>query len=277
MLKPGYIKRNGSYPDNKKGEYTYKDDSALVNEYNKMVKKLEESAMALAKSEREGAWREMARQVAHEIKNPLTPMKLSIQYMQRALKEKNSNSTAMAEKVSATLVEQIDQLAKIASDFSQFANIGNVKIEVFDINEILHSLVNLYSANERLNIVFNHPDRNAVISADRSQINRLFTNLFQNAIEASDGQANVDITVNEVIIANKLQIDIIDKGSGIPTEKRRNIFTPNFTTKSSGTGLGLAMCKGIVEKANGRIWFDTEDGKGTTFHVLLPLVGFPDA
>jgi signal transduction histidine kinase len=250
---------------------------ALVNGYNKMVKKLEESAHALAKSEREGAWREMARQVAHEIKNPLTPMKLSIQYMQRAFKEKKPNSEAMAERVSATLVEQIDQLAKIASDFSQFANIGSVKMEEFDINEILNSLVNLYSANERLNIVFNHPPKKAVISADRTQINRLFTNLFQNAIEASDARPQVAITINEIINANKLHIDIIDKGSGIPEEKRHNIFTPNFTTKSSGTGLGLAMCKGIVEKANGRIWFDTEDGKGTTFHVLLPLVGLPEA
>ncbi|MGI8636447.1 MAG: ATP-binding protein, partial [Segetibacter sp.] len=250
---------------------------ALVIEYNKMVKKLEESALALAKSEREGAWREMARQVAHEIKNPLTPMKLSIQYMQKAFKENNPNSDAIAEKVSRTLVEQIDQLAKIASDFSQFANIGSVKIEVFDINEILGSLVNLYSANERLNVVFNRPGPKAIISADRSQINRLFTNLFQNAMEASDGKQVIKLHVNEIINANKLQIDITDHGVGIPDEKREKIFTPNFTTKSSGTGLGLAMCKGIVEKANGRIWFDTEVGKGTTFHVLLPLVGFPEA
>lgn len=250
---------------------------ALVIEYNKMVKKLEESALALAKSEREGAWREMARQVAHEIKNPLTPMKLSIQYMQKAFKENNPNSDAIAERVSRTLVEQIDQLAKIASDFSQFANIGSVKIEVFDINEILGSLVNLYSANERLNVVFNRPGPKAIISADRSQINRLFTNLFQNAMEASDGKQVIKLHVNEIINANKLQIDITDHGVGIPDEKREKIFTPNFTTKSSGTGLGLAMCKGIVEKANGRIWFDTEVGKGTTFHVLLPLVGFPEA
>lgn len=248
----------------------------LVNEYNKMVRKLEDSAKALAKSEREGAWREMARQVAHEIKNPLTPMKLSIQYMQRAIKEKNPNSQVMVETVSATLVEQIDQLAKIASDFSQFANIGNVKIESFDVNEILKSLINLYGANERVNIHFNHPAQEAMISADRTQINRLFTNLFQNAIEASDGQEVIEIKVNESINANKLQVDIIDHGIGIPEEKCKNIFTPNFTTKSSGTGLGLAMCKGIVEKANGRIWFDTEVGKGTTFHVLLPLVGFPE-
>lgn len=182
----------------------------------------------------------------------------------------------MAEKVSATLVEQIDQLAKIASDFSQFANIGNVKSETFDVNEILNSLINLYSANERLNIVFNHPQQKALINADRTQINRLFTNLFQNAVEASDGQAKIDISVSEVITGNKLQIDIADKGNGISEEKRQKIFTPNFTTKSSGTGLGLAMCKGIVEKANGRIWFDTEVGEGTTFHVLLPLVSFPE-
>lgn len=250
---------------------------ALVNEYNKMVKKLEESASALAKSEREGAWREMARQVAHEIKNPLTPMKLSIQYLERAIKEKSPNMQEMSERVSATLVEQIDQLAKIASDFSQFANIGNVKNEVFDVSEILNSLINLYSTNRQLFIVFNPPSQKALINADRTQIRRLFTNLFQNAIEASEGQLVIRIYINMQINANKLQIAITDHGSGIPVEKQQNIFTPNFTTKSSGTGLGLAMCKGIVEKANGRIWFDTEEGKGTTFHVLLPMVGFPES
>lgn len=249
---------------------------ALINEYNKMVKKLEESAQALAKSEREGAWREMARQVAHEIKNPLTPMKLSIQYLQRAIKENNPNMQALSEKVSATLVEQIDQLAKIASDFSQFANIGNARMEVFDINDSLSSLINLYAANSRVNIVFNHPSQKALIKADRTQINRLFTNLFQNAIEASEDDDVIEIIVDEEINANKLQINITDHGSGIPAEKRQKIFTPNFTTKTSGTGLGLAMCKGIVEKANGRIWFDTEEGKGTTFYVLLPLVSMPE-
>ncbi|MDQ6814479.1 MAG: HAMP domain-containing histidine kinase, partial [Bacteroidota bacterium] len=245
---------------------------ALVNEYNKMVKKLEDSAMALAKSEREGAWREMARQVAHEIKNPLTPMKLSIQYLQRALKENNSNSQAMAEKVSATLVEQIDQLAKIASDFSQFANIGTVNMEVFDVTDILVSLINLYSTNKQLVISFNHTEENALVKADRTQIRRLFTNLFQNAIEASDRQLVIRINVDVQIQSGKVHVDFTDHGSGIPEEKRQKIFTPNFTTKSSGTGLGLAMCKGIVEKANGKLWFDTEVGKGTTFHVQLPLL-----
>jgi len=182
---------------------------------------------------------------------------------------------AMSQKVSATLVEQIDQLAKIASDFSQFANIGNVKVERFDVNEVLASLINLYSANTRLHITYNYPHQPAIISADRTQINRLFTNLFQNAIEASDGEPIIPITINQQINANKLLINITDEGCGIPAETQEKIFTPNFTTKTSGTGLGLAMCKGIVEKANGRIWFETIEGEGTSFHVLLPLVGLP--
>jgi two-component system, NtrC family, nitrogen regulation sensor histidine kinase NtrY len=247
----------------------------LVNEYNKMVKKLEESAQALAKSEREGAWREMARQVAHEIKNPLTPMKLSIQYLQRAIEEKNGDMQMLSQKVASTLVEQIDQLAKIASDFSQFANIGNVKSEVFDVSGVVGSLINLYNTNEKLNITWNKPDKEILIDADRSQINRLFTNLFQNAIEASNGKEHVNIIITEAVNANKLLVSIKDEGAGIPVEKQDKIFTPNFTTKSSGTGLGLAMCKGIVEKANGRIWFETREGVGTTFFVLLPVVGLP--
>src|ERR1700748_3536290 len=117
----------------------------LVREYNKMVEKLEESAAALAKSEREGAWREMARQVAHEIKNPLTPMKLSIQYLQKAINNNSGNVKELTANVAKTLVEQIDHLSKIAADFSQFANIGNPKNEVFDLHEVLYSLVSLYA------------------------------------------------------------------------------------------------------------------------------------
>jgi signal transduction histidine kinase len=247
----------------------------LVNEFNKMVKKLEQSAQALAKSEREGAWREMARQVAHEIKNPLTPMKLSIQYLQRAIEEKKPDVQALSQKVAATLVEQIDQLAKIASDFSQFANIGNVKMEVFDVSDILSSLINLYNTNEKLDICWSKPDQPALIRADRSHINRLFTNLIQNAIEASEGKEIIHITIKEEFDSNQSLISIKDEGAGIPPGKQDKIFTPNFTTKSSGTGLGLAMCKGIVEKANGRIWFETTEGAGTTFYILLPLAGLP--
>lgn len=244
---------------------------ALVNGYNKMVKKLEASALALAKNEREDAWREMARQVAHEIKNPLTPMKLSIQYLQKAIQEKNPNTVELSRKVTATLVEQIDQLAKIASEFSQFANITKVRMEPFDINVAIKSLIDLYSSNSKLQLNYKKPHQPAIINADRSQINRLFTNLFQNAIEASEYKNNVVITIEQKIISGTLLISFSDEGAGIPLEKQDKIFTPNFTTKSSGTGLGLAISKGIVENAGGKIWFETAEGNGTTFYVLLPL------
>ena len=214
----------------------------------------------------------MARQVAHEIKNPLTPMKLSIQYLQKAIQERNPNTEALSKKVSATLVEQIDQLAKIASDFSQFANITKIKSETFDVTDLLMSLVDLYSSNERVKIDYKHPGKVGLIMADRSQISRLFTNLFQNAIEASENRNTVLINIAQEIEDQQLLIHFADNGSGIPTGKLNKIFTPNFTTKSSGTGLGLAISKGIVENANGKIWFDTEEGKGTTFHITLPIV-----
>ena len=253
-------------------EWTSNDEiGVLVNEYNKMVRKLEDSATALAKSEREGAWREMARQVAHEIKNPLTPMKLSIQYMQKAIQENNPKVIELSKNLSATLVEQIDQLAKIASDFSHFANITTGQKEIFDINEVLVSLINLYTSNEGLKLTYNYPSRPILIKADRSQINRLFTNLFQNAIEASDPTKTIVINIEQRIEHGNLLITFGDEGSGIPFEKQHKIFTPNFTTKTSGTGLGLAISKGIVENALGKIWFTTEEGKGTTFHISLPI------
>ena len=244
----------------------------LVNEYNKMVRKLEQSAQALARSEREGAWREMARQVAHEIKNPLTPMKLSIQYLQRAVNNNAPNVKELSQQVANTLIEQIEQLSKIAGDFSQFANIGNVAMENFEVSEVLASLINLYSADSNLLITWHKEEAPCIIKADKVQINRLFTNLIKNGIEASGDKEVIEITIRQYIKGHNVVIAIGDKGSGIPQEMRQKIFIPNFTTKSSGTGLGLAICHGIVEKASGAIWFETENGKGTTFYVSLPRV-----
>jgi signal transduction histidine kinase len=244
----------------------------LVKEYNKMVTKLEESAAALAKSEREGAWREMARQVAHEIKNPLTPMKLSIQYLQKSINNNSENVKELSSNVAKTLIEQIDHLSKIAADFSQFANIGNVKNEIFDLHDILSSLAALYEATENLEFRWTPlPDR-ILILADKTQLNRLFTNLFQNAVEACYNNDEKLLQVTEELKDDHILVKITDNGHGIPEQMQSKIFTPNFTTKSSGTGLGLAMSKTIVEHARGRIWFETMAGEGTTFFVELPVV-----
>jgi nitrogen fixation/metabolism regulation signal transduction histidine kinase len=235
-----------------------------------MVAKLEESAEALAKTEREGAWREMARQVAHEIKNPLTPMKLSIQYLQKSINSNHPNVKELSSNVANTLVEQIDHLSKIAADFSQFANISYTNIEEFDLHEVLRSLQELYRSDENIQFIWRPVLGRIILHADKTQMNRLFTNLFANAVEACEGRI-CRIEVSEQVQEEKIRISIKDNGEGIPEEMQSRIFIPNFTTKSSGTGLGLAMCKGIVEQVKGKIWFETQKGNGTTFHVELPL------
>ena len=243
----------------------------LVDEYNKMVAKLDDSAVALAKNEREGAWREMARQVAHEIKNPLTPMKLSLQYLQRAIEKNKGDIHELTASVARTLVEQIDHLSQIAAEFSQFANIGNPRREVFDLNETIQLLIQLHSVEDNLDLSWKPEDEKVLVTADRTHINRLFTNLIQNALQSVPDGRRATITVTEKLLQKMVQITVHDNGAGIAEAVRSKIFTPNFTTKNSGTGLGLAMCKGIVEECKGNIWFETVLGEGTTFFVELPL------
>jgi nitrogen fixation/metabolism regulation signal transduction histidine kinase len=245
----------------------------LVKEYNKMVGKLDESATVLAKSEREGAWREMARQVAHEIKNPLTPMKLSLQYLQKAISNNSDNVKELTSSVAQTLVEQINHLNQIAGEFSQFANIGNPRNEVFDLHEVLYQVTQLYGVNDRVQLDCTPLPNPVLINADRTHINRLFTNLIQNAIQAVSEEKIAVVEVDEELMGNKILVKVKDNGMGISEELSPKIFTPNFTTKTSGTGLGLAMCKGIVEQAKGKIWFETKTGEGSIFFVELPVVG----
>lgn len=243
----------------------------LINEYNKMVGKLDASAQALARSEREGAWREMARQVAHEIKNPLTPMKLSLQYLQKSIASKSPNVEELTSNVAKTLVEQIEHLNHIAGEFSQFANIGNAKNDVFNLNEVIRQVALLHAVDDRTRIDMNIPVQPVMVNADRTHINRLFTNLVLNAMQAVPGDKIVQISIDETISENTVLVKIKDNGNGIDEAVQSKIFTPNFTTKTSGTGLGLAMSKGIVEQAKGKIWFETEASVGTTFFVELPL------
>ncbi len=252
--------------------WTRRDEiGELVIEYNKMVKKLDVSAQLLAKSEREGAWREMARQVAHEIKNPLTPMKLNLQYLQMAIDNNSPDVKKISLHVAHILLEQIEHLAKIAGDFAQFANIGNSKNQRFDLNQTLVNVSSLYSTNEKLQINTYLQPGELLIEADRTQVNRLFTNLLQNAVQSVPEDRNAVIEIRSQLSGNYVIVSVKDNGSGIPEEMRSKIFVPNFTTKTSGTGLGLAMCKGIVEKQNGKIWFETMPARWTIFYVELPV------
>jgi len=169
------------------------------------------------------------------------------------------------------LVEQIDHLSKIAADFARFANIGNRVVELFDLHQVLESLKDLYSANPKVEFTWQRLPQEVVVRADKTHMNRLFTNLLTNAIDACAETLKCKIAITEELKGDQILIRIEDNGEGIVEEMRSKIFTPNFTTKSSGTGLGLAMSKSIIEQSGGEIWFETKVGSGTTFFVQLPV------
>ncbi len=248
----------------------------LVNEYNRMIDELSDSAQKLAKSERESAWREMAKQVAHEIKNPLTPMKLSVQHLQRAWKDKSANVDEIMQRFSKTLVEQIDTLSGIANEFSNFAQMPKANYEVLDLQSIVKSVVNLYRENEKVKILFEENKDSFDVYADKDQMLRVFTNLIKNSVQSIPEKRNGVVELKIYKHDGKCVVAVKDNGQGIPEDKISKIFTPNFTTKTGGTGLGLAMVKNIVENSKGKIWFATEPNIGTVFYVSLPDYGIAE-
>ncbi len=241
----------------------------LVREYNAKLKELQESSEKLAQSEREMAWREMAKQVAHEIKNPLTPMKLKIQHFQRAFDPNAENADERIQKFSESLIEQIDALTNIANAFSNFAKMPRAKFENVDIVHIMQSAVETFSAEENVVILAKSSSNEIHIEADNELLLRVFNNLIKNAIQAippnTDGEVIVTLTENNQAITIRIQ----DNGTGIDASMKDKIFVPNFTTKSTGTGLGLAMVKQIVVSHQGEITFESQPGQ-TTFTIQLP-------
>jgi two-component system, NtrC family, nitrogen regulation sensor histidine kinase NtrY len=253
--------------------YNKKDEiGALVNEYNRMVIKLAESIDLLAKTERESAWREMAKQIAHEIKNPLTPMKLSVQFLQRSWQDKDNSFETKLQKCTQTLIDQINTLSNIASEFSNFAKMPKPNREIVNLVLTIENIVTLFSNTENLTISTNLDNyQELLIISDHEHISRGFTNLIKNGIQAipseREGHIKIQIEKNE----KRVQVYISDNGTGITDEQKDKLFIPNFTTKSSGMGMGLPIVKDIIESANGKIWFETQLGQGSTFIVDLPL------
>lgn len=243
---------------------------SLVKEYNRMVVKLADSVDVLARSERAGAWKEMAKQVAHEIKNPLTPMKLSIQYLKRASDDQRQDLPQRIDKTTETLIQQIDALAQIADEFSNFAKMPEPKNQVIDFLPILSNAVNLYDELESISLSTNL--KQAKILADKDQLLRVFNNIIKNGFQSvpEDRKPQIKITVALIVATNQFLIRIQDNGQGISEEDYDRIFVPNFTSKSSGMGLGLAIVKNVVEQSNGQVHFETELGVGTTFIISLP-------
>ena len=257
---------------NAKIVWTRKDEiGRLVDEYNRMIDEMEKSAELLARSERESAWRLMARQVAHEIKNPLTPIKLSMQLLMRAWNDKVPDMDARLKRFSQTLIMQIDTLSSIATEFSDFAQMPEPQIQQFDVIPLIQQSAALFRDQSDCEITFETNLQECSIKADPNQILRVFNNLIKNALQAIPGDRQGLIRIKLVIVDDYCEIRFQDNGSGIPNEKQTRIFSPNFTTKTAGMGLGLAMVKNIIDNTSGRIWFETEPGEGTTFYVSLPL------
>ncbi len=243
----------------------------LVQEYNSKVAELEHNAEKLAQSERESAWREMAKQVAHEIKNPLTPMKLNIQHLERSIERTGTVDLEQIKRLSANLIGQIDALSTIANAFSNFARMPQATVEEIDLAQLLNNAANLYDNFDNVHFINQIPEGSkTTVLADRKQLLRVFNNLIKNAVQAVDSNEKGFVEISLKRHDSGYLASFIDNGVGIKKEDSVKIFVPNFTTKSRGMGLGLAMSKNIVEYSNGKIWFESDEGLGSIFYVWLP-------
>lgn len=255
---------------NQRIHYEKQDEiGALVKEYNQKLGELELAAQQVAKNERESAWREMAKQVAHEIKNPLTPMKLSVQQLLRSYDPNDPASEERLNRVANSMIEQIDALTKIANEFSNFAKMPQLMNERMNIVPLIDGVCQLFADNGPKVTFYSYADE-VYGDIDKDQFVRVFNNLIKNAAQAiptgREGRIDVRITDHDGMI----HIEVEDNGQGIPNEMQDKIFVPYFTTKGTGTGLGLAMVKQIIENHGGSISFQTKEGKGTIFTIVLP-------
>jgi len=247
---------------------------SLTNTFNIMVYRLQELRKNLVEAEREAAWKEMAQQVAHEIKNPLTPMKLNLQHLDRQIKASDISEEDLKKKVAkinSNMIEQIESLSRIASDFSKFARPMEQEFVELDVNPILQHVIELYSNEKFVSINANLSQTPILIRGVKDELQRVFINLVKNGIEAIPKQREGIITVKSWRTNFKVNIEISDNGEGISTDNLTSIFVPNFSTKSSGTGLGLAIAKKVVEEHGGEISFTSTINKGTTFSISFDL------
>ncbi|MGB0403802.1 MAG: ATP-binding protein [Salibacteraceae bacterium] len=257
--------------DNQEVEWSGNDEiSSLVDAYNQKVRELESSVDLLAQSQRESAWREMAKQVAHEIKNPLTPMLLQVQMLERSWKDGREDFSARMDKFHVLMTEQIETLSRIATEFSNFAKLPEAQLEDVSVNDSVNKVCSLFNQNSAYTLEVNLCHENAFISADKNQMVRVLNNLIMNAVQAVEGVDSAKISVVTNCDKNDVTIKITDNGIGIERLQISRIFEPNFTTKTGGTGLGLAMVKSIINNIGGEISVTSEKGNGSTFILNLP-------
>ncbi len=238
----------------------------LLDGFNLMTNELKKNQSELAELEREAAWKEMAKQVAHEIKNPLTPMKLSVQQLIASFRDKNPKFDEIFDKVSSTILNQIESLSSIASEFSRFAKMPSYKIEEVDLGSVSADVINLFT-DESVNIKLKVENNLPRVSADNSQVRRLLINVIRNSIQAEASEIKLLIKGGE----DFCELIIEDNGKGIAPENRNRIFEQNFTTKASGMGLGLKLAKRFLDGIGGTIELIDKEKPGTIFKILIPI------
>ena len=243
----------------------------LIQEYNSMLFQLEASADKLAQQERETAWREMAQQVAHEIKNPLTPMKLRMQHLQRSWQDHPEEFQTRLNDFVQSMTDQIDTLSHIAQEFSNFAKMPQSKNERLNLQDIVKSVLSTFENENQTISFYQNTHYTAFVFGDKSHVIRVLNNLLTNAIQSIPTERKKNISLGLRFSKNHVTIKITDNGNGISPEISKRIFMPNFTTRSAGSGLGLAMVKSIVTQMNGKVAFRTQVDKGSSFFVILPL------
>ncbi|MBO0938402.1 HAMP domain-containing histidine kinase [Fibrella sp. HMF5335] len=245
---------------------------AVIKEYNRMLAKLEESKVSLAQSEKQSAWREMAKQVAHEIKNPLTPMKLTLQQLQRTLPGMNPVTDRAVSRTLDTLLDQINNISDIATSFSDFANMPLPQNELVELASVLNKVADLYNDDRHVVIRRQIETGPVWIMGDRQLLMRIFTNLIINGIQSVEEGKRPVVDLRLFTTDGNANIEVHDNGVGIPENIRSKVFLPNFSTKQGGNGIGLALSKRGIEHASGSIWFETQEAVGTSFFIALPLV-----
>jgi signal transduction histidine kinase len=243
----------------------------LVLEYNKMLAALQQGADKLAENEREGAWREMAQQIAHDIKNPLTPMRLRVQHLARQFD--NGNNVQFSDQLKVfiqSMTEQIDTLANIANTFAQLAKTEELPLMTIDVDNFIQHQIDLFK-DENTQIVYSNHYTGIGIQAENNSLSRIFSNLITNAIQAKKEDHSLTLTLNVWKNKNQVFIRINDNGTGIPKELLGNLFQPRFTTKTTGSGIGLATAKALMEKMNGQIKCKSKINQGTSFFLVFPI------
>jgi signal transduction histidine kinase len=252
-------------------EWKHDDEiGKLIEEYNKMVVKLEESAKLLKRSERETAWREIAQQIAHEIRNPLTPIKLNIQYLQKSFKENDPEFKQKLDSITQSIISQIESLNEVASMFSDLSRLNTKQKVELDIIPLIKSSISLYKNYDNIDFKIKSDIKEAYVYARESELLRVFNNLIKNSVQSISAEGIVDVNIEET--NDYFVVKIKDTGKGMSDEVKQKIFSPYFTTKSGGTGIGLAIVKNIISEMGGNIEFVSEEGKGTTFLLRLPKI-----